>query len=108
MPLSVGHPRGTHSRYVIGFCLIPLETCGVENNSRRITYGIGCEWGMPSLSPYPFLVHTYFLGLLRKNPNTGYKKRKQRAEEKENVKFAERLEILPPGSPKGVIDHQEQ
>ena len=22
-----------------------------ENNSRRITYGIGCVWGMPSLSP---------------------------------------------------------
>ena len=49
--LSVGHPRGTHSRYVIGCCLIPLEICGVKNNSRRITYGIGCIWGMPSLSP---------------------------------------------------------
>ena len=49
--LSVGHPRGTHSRYVIGCCLIPLEICGVKNNSRRITYGIGCVWGMPSLSP---------------------------------------------------------
>ena len=34
----MGHPRGTHSRYVIGFCLIPLEICGVKNNSRRITY----------------------------------------------------------------------
>ena len=49
--LSVGHPRGTHSRYVTGCCLIPLEICGVKNNSRRITYGIGCIWGMPSLSP---------------------------------------------------------
>ena len=49
--LSVGHPRGTHSRYVIGCCLIPLEICGVKNNSKRITYGIGCIWGMPSLSP---------------------------------------------------------
>ena len=47
----MGHPRGTHSRYVIGCCLIPLEICGVKNNSRRITYGIGCIWGMPSLSP---------------------------------------------------------
>ena len=40
--MSVGHPRGTHSRYVIGCCVIPLEICGVKNNSRRITYGIGC------------------------------------------------------------------
>ena len=51
VPPSVGHPRGTLSRYVIGCCLIPLEICGVKNNSRRITYGIGCVWGMPSLSP---------------------------------------------------------
>ena len=49
--LSVGHPRGTHSRCVIGCCLIPLGICGLKNNSRRITYGIGCVWGMPSLSP---------------------------------------------------------
>ena len=47
----MGHPRGTHSRYVIGCCLTPLEICGVKNNSRRITYRIGCVWGMPSLSP---------------------------------------------------------
>ena len=49
--LSVSHPRGTHSRYVIGCCLIPLGICGLKNNSRRISYGIGCVWGMPSLSP---------------------------------------------------------
>ena len=49
--LSVGHPRGTHSRYVIGCFLIPLGIYGLKNNSRRITYGIGCVWGMPSLSP---------------------------------------------------------
>ena len=49
--LSVGHPRGTHSHYVIGCCLIPLGICGLKNNSRRITYRIGCVWGMPSLSP---------------------------------------------------------
>ena len=51
--LSVGHPLGTHSRYVIGigYCLIPLGIYGLKNNSRRITYGIGCVWGMPSLSP---------------------------------------------------------
>ena len=49
--LSVGHPRGTHSRYVIGCCLIPLGICGLKNNSRRVTYGIGCVWGMPSLFP---------------------------------------------------------
>ena len=49
--MSVGHPRGTHSRYVIGCCVIPLGICGLKNNSRRITYGIGCVWGMPSLSP---------------------------------------------------------
>ena len=52
----MGHPRGINSRYVIGCCVIPLEICGVENNSRRITYGIGCVWGMPSLSPLPSLV----------------------------------------------------
>ena len=49
--LSVGHPRGTHLRYVIGCCLIPLGICGLKNNSRRITYWIGCVWRMPSLSP---------------------------------------------------------
>ena len=49
--LSVGHPHGTHSRYLIGCCLFPLGVCGLKNNSRRITYGIGCVWGMPSLSP---------------------------------------------------------
>ena len=49
--LSVGHSRGTHSRYVIGCCLIPVGIWGLKNNSRRITYGIGCVWGMPSLSP---------------------------------------------------------
>ena len=49
--LSVAHPRGTHLRYVIGCCLIRLGICGLKNNSRRITYGIGCVWGMPSLSP---------------------------------------------------------
>ena len=32
-------------------CLIPLGICGAKNNSRRITYGIGCVRGMPSLSP---------------------------------------------------------
>ena len=37
--------------YVIGCCPIPLGICGLKNNSRRITYGIGCVWGMPSLSP---------------------------------------------------------
>jgi len=55
--LSVGHPRGTHSRYAIGCCLIPLGICGLKNNSRRITYGIGCVWGMPSLSPLSSLVY---------------------------------------------------
>ena len=49
--LSVGHPRGTHSRYVIGCCLIPLGILWSKNNSTRITYGIGCVWGMPFLSP---------------------------------------------------------
>ena len=48
--LSVDHPRGTHSRYVIGCCLILLGICGLKNNSRRITHGIGCVWGMYSLS----------------------------------------------------------
>ena len=49
--LSMDHPRGTHSRYVTGCCLIPLGICDLKNNSRRITYGIGGVWGMPSLSP---------------------------------------------------------
>ena len=29
-----------------------------KNNSRRITHGIGCIWGMPSLSPLSSLVTT--------------------------------------------------
>ena len=44
--MSVGHPRGTHSRYVIGCCLIPLGIYG----------GIGCVWRMPSGPLYPLLV----------------------------------------------------
>ena len=59
--LSVGYPRGTHSRYVIGCCLIPLGIFGLKNNSRRITYGIGCVWGMPSLSPLSSLAEIYDL-----------------------------------------------
>ena len=47
----MGLPRGTHSRYLIGCCLIPLGICGLKNNSRRITYRIGCVWRTPSLSP---------------------------------------------------------
>ena len=54
----MGHPRGTHSRYVIGCCLIPLGICGLKNNSRRITYGIGCVRRMPFLSPLSSLVYT--------------------------------------------------
>ena len=53
----MGHPRRTHSRYVIDCCLIPLGICGLKNNLRRITYGIGCVWGMPSLSPLSSLGH---------------------------------------------------
>ena len=30
--LSVGHPRGTYSRYLIGCCLIPPGICGLKNN----------------------------------------------------------------------------
>ena len=56
---SVGHPRGTHLRYVIGCCLIPLRICGLKNNSRRITYGIGCVRRMPSLSPLSSLEIPY-------------------------------------------------
>ena len=58
--MSVGHPRGTHSRYVIGCCLIPLGICGLKNNSKRITYEIGCVWGMPSLSPLSSLAKTQY------------------------------------------------
>ena len=57
--LSVGHPRGTHQRYVIGCCLTPLGIYGPKNNSRRIIYGIVCVWGMPSLSPLSSLVEYY-------------------------------------------------
>ena len=57
--LSVGHPRRTYSRYVIGCCLIPLGICVLKNNSRQITYGIGCVWGMPSLSPLSSLGVTH-------------------------------------------------
>ena len=57
----MSHPGGTHSRYVIGCCLIPLGIYGLKNNSRRITYGIGCVWGMPSLSPLSSLAWNYKL-----------------------------------------------
>ena len=32
-----------------------------KNNSRRIAYGIGCVWGMPSLSPLFSLTRDTFL-----------------------------------------------
>ena len=51
--LSEGHPRGTRSRYVIGCCLIPLGIYVLKNNSRRITYGIGCVWGILLYLLYP-------------------------------------------------------
>ena len=51
MALSVGHPRRTHSRYMIGCCPISLGICGLKTNSRRITYGRGCVRRMRSLSP---------------------------------------------------------
>ena len=53
--MSEGHPRGTHSHYVIGCCLIPLGICGLKNNSRRITYGIGCVGGCLLCPLYPLL-----------------------------------------------------
>ena len=56
LALSVGQPRETHSRYVIGICLIPLGIYCPKNSSRGITYVIGCIWGMPSLSPLSSLV----------------------------------------------------
>ena len=39
----------------------------LKNNSRRITYGIGCVWGMPSLSPLSSL------GFDQKKKNITYK-----------------------------------
>ena len=65
MALSVGNLRGTHSRYVIGCCLIPLGISCLENNSRRITYGIRCVWGMSSLSPLSSLVAVHRLRTLQ-------------------------------------------
>ena len=53
-----GSTRETHSRYVISCCLIPVGICGLKNNSRRITYWIGCVWGIPSLSPVSSLART--------------------------------------------------
>ena len=47
---------------MIGCCLIPLGICGLKNNSRRITYGIGCVWEMPSLSPLSSLGLILFQG----------------------------------------------
>ena len=57
MALSVGHLRGTHSLYVIGCCLIPFRICGLKNNSRQITCGIGCVWGCLLCPLYPLLPH---------------------------------------------------
>ena len=72
MALSLGHPRGTHSRCVVGCCLIPLGICGLKNNSRRITYGIGCVWGMPSLSPLSSLDMTNSLRKKSYSENTKF------------------------------------
>ena len=58
-----GYSRRTHSRYVIGCCLIPLGIGGLKNNSRRITDGIGCVWRMPSLSPLSSLGRTLSCGM---------------------------------------------
>ena len=38
-------PRNIHAAREVAF------DPDSKNNSRRITYGIGCVWGMPSLSP---------------------------------------------------------
>ena len=65
--LSVGHPRGTHSRYVIGCCPIPHGICGLENNSRRITHGIECVRRIPSPSPLSSLVYMYLLAMKSEN-----------------------------------------
>ena len=58
--LSVGHPRGTHSPYVIGCCLIPLGIYGLKNNSRRITYVIGC---MGDAFSVPFILSCSYIRL---------------------------------------------
>ena len=40
-----------------------------KNNSRRITYGIGCVWGMPSLSPLSSLGTNPWLAMRPKISN---------------------------------------
>ena len=45
-------PRNIHAARKVTF--IPI----LKNNSRRITYGIRCVWGMPSLSPLSSLGNT--------------------------------------------------
>ena len=67
--LSVGHPRGTHSRYVIGCCLIPLGICGLKNNSRRITCGMGVYGGCLLCPLYPLLVSTHLCSSVSSHHN---------------------------------------
>ena len=54
--LSVGYPRGEHSGYMTGCCLISLRSVQRGNRSknslRHITYGKGHIWGIPSLPLY--------------------------------------------------------
>ena len=44
--LSMGHPRGTHSRNVIGCCLIPLGSCGLKAGLKITRDELPMEWGV--------------------------------------------------------------
>ena len=61
--LSVGYPRGTHSRHTNGCCLIPLgyvqRGSRSKNNLGHITNGKGYVWGMCFLPPWFSLGMTY-------------------------------------------------
>ena len=48
------HPRNIHASREVTLSFYS------KNNSRRITYGIGCIWGMPSLSPLQSLATKFF------------------------------------------------
>ena len=57
--LSVGHPRKTHSRQVIGCCLIPLEIPILKITRDELPMDQGVYWGCILCPLYPLLFIMY-------------------------------------------------
>ena len=56
MALSVGHPRGTQSRYEIGCCVIPLGVCVLKITRDELPMEWGVYGGCLLCPLYPLLV----------------------------------------------------